>query len=84
MKNEYWTDYVQKLESTLSKIKEKGLKHNIGKSFFRQTEMEYLGFWVTRDGVKPIDKSTRKRKKCDATDLPKRITAVYRCIELLT
>ena len=56
MKNEDWTYYVQKLESTLSKIKEKGLKHNIEKSFFRQTEMEYLGFWVTQDGVKPTDK----------------------------
>ena len=56
MKNEDSTDHVQRLELTLIKIQEKGLKHNIEKSFFRQTEMEYLGFWVTQDGVKPTDK----------------------------
>ena len=26
------------------------------KSFFGQTEMENLSFWVTRDGVKPINR----------------------------
>ena len=47
----YWTDHVQKLESTLTKLKEKGLKCNIEKSLFGQAKMEYLGLWVTRDGV---------------------------------
>ena len=40
----------------MNKLKVKGLKYNIEKSFFRQTEIEFLGFWVTRDGVKPINK----------------------------
>ena len=40
----------------LNKLKEKGLKCNIGSSFFGQTEMVYLGFWVTRNDVKPIHK----------------------------
>ena len=35
-------------------MKKKGLKCNIEKSFFIKTEMEYSGFWVTRDGVKLI------------------------------
>ena len=52
-----WTDHIQKLVLTLNKLKEKRLKCNIEKSFFGQTKIEYLGFWVTRDGVKPI---TRK------------------------
>ena len=51
------TDHVQKLELTLTKLKVKGLKCNIENSFFGQTEMEYLGFWVTRNGVKPIHKN---------------------------
>ena len=38
------TDHVHKLKSTLNKLKEKGLKCNIEKSFFGQTEMEYLCF----------------------------------------
>ena len=52
-----YTDHVHKLEFTLNKLKEKRLKCSIEKSFFGKTEMEYLGFWVTRDRVKPIDKN---------------------------
>ena len=51
-----WTDYIQKLELTLNKLKGKRIKCNIDRSFFGKTEMEYLGFQVTRDGVKPINK----------------------------
>ena len=49
-------DHVQRLELTLNKLKEELLKCNIEDSFFRQTKMEYLGFWVTHNGFKPIDK----------------------------
>ena len=52
----YWTDHMQKLELTLNKLKGKGLKCNIEKFFFGKTQIEYLGFRVTRDGTKPIDK----------------------------
>ena len=51
-----WIDHVHKLELTLNKLKEIGLKYNIEKSLFRQTKMEYIGFWVTLDGLKPINK----------------------------
>ena len=34
--------------------------------------MEYFGFWVTHDGVKPIDK--KYKEKNDASDFPKIIT----------
>ena len=50
------TYHVQKLEWTLKKLKESGLKYNTEKYFFRQTKMEYLGFRVTQNCVKPIDK----------------------------
>ena len=40
---------------TLNKVKGKGLKCNIEKSLFGQNKIEYLGFGVTRDGVKPIN-----------------------------
>ena len=51
-----WTDHVQKLELTLNKMKERGPRCNIEKSFFGKTEMEYLGSWVTHDGVKRINR----------------------------
>ena len=52
----YWKDHVHNLELTLNKLKEKVLKCNIENSFSGQTKIEYLGFWVTRDDVKLIDK----------------------------
>ena len=38
-------------------MKSKGLKYNIENSFFGHTKMEYLGFWVTHNGIKPINKT---------------------------
>ena len=52
----YGKDYIQKLELTLNKLKEKGLKYNIEKYLFRKPEMEYLVFWVTHNGAKPINR----------------------------
>ncbi len=31
-----------------------GLKVNAKKSFFAKSELEYLGYWVTRDGIQPV------------------------------
>ena len=50
-----WSYHVQNLGLTLNKLKGKGPKCNIEKSFFGQTEMEYLGSWVTRDVLKYIN-----------------------------
>ena len=52
----YQKDHIQKLELTFNKLKVKGLECNTKKSFFGQTKMEYLGFWVTHNGVKPINR----------------------------
>ena len=46
-------DHLQKLELTLNKLEGKRIKCNIEKSFFVKNEMEYLGFWLICDGVKP-------------------------------
>ena len=56
LKRRYWKNHVHKLELMPNKLKEKSVKYNIENYFFGQTEMEYLGFWVTRDGVKPINR----------------------------
>ena len=52
-----WTDHAQKLGLTLNNLKKKLLKCNIEKYFFGNTEMEYLGFWVTHYGTKPINRN---------------------------
>ena len=51
-----WTDHVKKLELNLNKPKESDIKYNIENYFVRRTEMEYLGFWITHNGVKNINK----------------------------
>ena len=54
-----WIDHVQKLELPLNKLNENVLQCNIAKSLFWKTKMGYLGFRVTRDGVKPTNKKIR-------------------------
>ena len=51
-----WNDHIEKLDRTLSKLAEAGLKVNCEKSFFGRTETEYLGFWITRHGMRPQTK----------------------------
>jgi hypothetical protein len=48
-------DHLEKLERVLTRLREAGLKVNVKKSFFAQTQLEYLGYWITRDGIKPLD-----------------------------
>ena len=68
------------MELILNKPKEIGLKCSIEKYFFGETEMEYLGFWVTRDVVKTVDKN-RSNINYDVTDLLKISMSVYRFSE---
>ena len=46
-----WSDHLDKLELVIKKLGANGLKCNIERSYFRQTEMEYLGFWVNWTGI---------------------------------
>ena len=51
-----WMDHVTKLETVLQQLKAAGLKVNARKSFFGKPELEYLGYWITREGIKPVTK----------------------------
>ena len=51
-----WFEHLNKLEQVLQKLKDIGIKCNIEKSFFGQTEIEYLFFCVTRNGICPVNK----------------------------
>ena len=48
--------HLDHLEQVLSRLSEAGLKVNAVKSFFGRTELEYLGYWITQDGVKPLSR----------------------------
>jgi len=49
-------DHLAKLDLVLERIKHAGLKCNINKSFFCKGELEYLGYWITREGIQPVPK----------------------------
>ena len=51
-----WDNHLEELERVLLRIAEAGLKVNADKSFFGRFECEYLGYWVTRDGIRPLAK----------------------------
>ena len=49
-----YEDHLEKLERVLIRLQKAGLRVNGNKSFFARTELEYLGYWITRDGIKPL------------------------------
>ena len=51
-----WEDHLLKLSKVFDRMSECGLKVNIKKSSFGQSQIEYLGYLITRNGVKPLPK----------------------------
>src|SRR5210317_1750829 len=49
-------EHINQLEAVFTKLLEAGLKVNMTKSFFCKEELEYLGYWITRDGAQPSPK----------------------------
>jgi hypothetical protein len=61
-------DHLEKLEEVLKRLCEVGLKVNAEKSTFCALEIEYLGYILTRDGIKP---QSNKVQAILAIQLPK-------------
>ena len=49
-----YEDHLAHLDKVLQRIQDAGLKVNATKSSFAQSELEYLGYWITRDGIQPL------------------------------
>ena len=56
LSNSTFEDHLEKVEKVLTRFLEAGLKVNISKSDLARTELEYLGYWITREGIKPLNK----------------------------
>jgi hypothetical protein len=52
-------DHLAKLGLVLTRLQDAGLKVNAGKSFFCAVETKYLGYILTRDGIKPQPKKVQ-------------------------
>ena len=46
-------DHLSKIDTVLTRLRDAGLKVNAAKSFFCTHEIEYLGYILTREGIKP-------------------------------
>ena len=63
-------DHLKKIEEVLQRLQDAGFKANLRKSFFMQKNVEYLGYQLTSDGLKP------QPKKIEAMDRMKPPTNV--------
>ena len=60
------TDHLQKVETVLHRLQNKGFRANLRKSFFMQKEVEYLGFLLTSDGIRPQPKKVEAMDRIQA------------------
>ena len=44
-------EHLERLETVFERLLQAGLKVNARKSFFARGELEYLGYWITREGI---------------------------------
>ena len=51
-----WEEHLAKLDKVLTRLFRAGLKVNIKKSFLGKHKLEYLGYWISQDGVQPLKK----------------------------
>ncbi len=66
-------DHLAKLEAVFIRLRNAGLKVNAAKSFFCTAQTEYLGYILTRGGVKPQEK---KVQAILAINPPKTVTCI--------
>jgi hypothetical protein len=52
-------DHLEKLREVLRRLRDAGLKVNAAKSFFCTYDIEYLGYILTRGGIKPQTKKVQ-------------------------
>jgi hypothetical protein len=46
-------DHLAKLEKVLSRLEQTGFRVNLRKCAIAQRELEYLGYWLSRNGIQP-------------------------------
>ena len=56
LSNNTFEGHLEKVEVVPTWLLEAGLKVNISKSDLARAELENLGYWITRDGIKPLNK----------------------------
>ncbi len=52
-------EHLQRMETVLTRLRDAGLKVDVAKSSFCAHEIEYLGYILTREGIKPKPKKVQ-------------------------
>ena len=73
-------DYLSKLGKVLELLSQAGLKCNADKCSFGAKEVEYLGYLLTRDGIRPVP---AKIKSILALSPPKNVRQVRRLLDMI-
>jgi hypothetical protein len=79
--NSSFKDHLFKLEMVLARLSTSGMKVNISKSKFFAEQIEYLGYWITRQGIQRIHNKVEMNAilnvKAPKTRKEDRTTPVY-------
>ena len=51
-----FSTHLEQLEAVFHLLRKSGLKVNATKSFFCEEQLEYLGYWITREGIQPLSR----------------------------
>ena len=73
-------DHLKSWGVFLQKLAESGLKVNVEKYFFGRAENEYLVFWVSNQGVRPI---MSKVDAINKIEVPTKVYGVRRYVGLV-
>jgi hypothetical protein len=79
-------DHLLKLEMVLARLSTAGRRVNISKSKFSSEQLEYLQYWITRQGIQPIRNKVEAILNIKATKTRKEepYTPVYWYSQLLS
>ena len=56
LSNGTYEDHMDKLNQVLTRIEERGFRANVHKHSFPRANLDYLGYWLTRQGMQPQPK----------------------------
>ena len=73
-------DHLEKLMEVLSRLQDAGLKINADKSKFCALETEYLGYVISRDGIRP---QSNKVQAMLAINPPKNVKELRRFLGMI-
>jgi hypothetical protein len=59
--NNSFKDHILKLEMVLARLSTAVMRVNIFKSKFFAEKIEYLGYWITRQGIQPIRNKVERK-----------------------